>query len=449
MRGRIGAAALCAGLASCATYRPAPFAPNAIGAVRAERSLPAGQSWTTAALLTQALDWAPSIRESAANYRSLAAAAHAARVPLPAALQLTAEYSHDDNPDKPWLGSGTLDLPLDFGGRRNARVDAADLAVVQARYDYGEAVWSTRSAIRRATIDRLFADRLAPLAARVLALRQDRHDKLQARVRAGEEARPISIAAQLELAMAERRIRDIAARRAQADVALANAIGVDPAAVAGIALAPLDPAVPILPPADLARLRGEASAGRRDILRAIIDYDLAENAVRLEIASQYPAIRIQPGYTYERGLVKLPFGVNLQLPPIDFNRAAIAAAEAKRAQAGAKLETLQSTVLGDVDKAAAALDAQVAAERLNATRDLPAARHLADRATANLRGGEGDRVDEDAARATAAEAEFASIEASRLAWLALVDLEDALRRPTDPRDAAILETAMKRLGETK
>jgi CRISPR system Cascade subunit CasA len=449
MRGRIGAAVLCAGLASCATYHPAPFAPNAIVAARAQRSLPAGQDWTTATLLTRALDWAPAIRESEANYRSLAAAARAARVPLPAALQLTAEYSHDDNPDKPWLGSGALDLPLDFGGRRNARVDGADLAVIQARYDYGEAVWGTRSAIRRALIDRLFADRLAPLAARVLALRQDRYDKLQTRVRAGEEARPISIAAQLELAAAERRVRDVAARRVQADVALANAVGTDPTAVAGIAIEPLDPAVPILPPADLARLRSEAAAGRRDILRAIVDYDLAENAVRLEIANQYPAIRIQPGYTYERGLVKLPLGVNLQLPPIDFNRAAIAAAEAKRAQAGTKLETLQSTILGDVDKAAAALAAQRAAETLTATRDLPAARHLADRATANLRAGEGDRVDEDAAQATAAETEIALVEASRLACLALVDLEDALRRPTDPRDGQVLETAMKRLGDTK
>ena len=449
MPGRISAVALCGFLASCTAYHPAPFVPAAALTTRAGRSLPAAPSWSTASLLAQAIDWAPAIRESAANYRSLAAAAKAARVPLPAALQLTAEYSHDDNPHKPWLGSGVLDLPLDFGGRRDARVGAADLAVLQARYDYGEAVWTTRSAIRRALIDRLFADRLAPLATRALTLRQDRYDKLQTRVRSGEEARPISIAAQLELATAERRVREMAARRAQADVALANAMGVDPAAIASITVEPLEAMVPALPPAELARLRSEASAGRRDILRAIVDYDLAENGVRLEIANQYPALRIQPGYTYERGLVKLPFGVNLQLPPIDFNRAAIAAAEQKRAQAGAKLETLQSTVLGDVDKASAALDAQLTAERISATRDLPAARHLADRASANLRAGEGDRVDEDAARANAAESEIALIEASRLAWIALADLEDALRRPTDPRDGMVLDNAMKRLGDTK
>jgi cobalt-zinc-cadmium efflux system outer membrane protein len=440
---------LCAALAACAPYRPAPVTPSATVAERAARALPAKANWSTADLLVRAIEWTPAIRESAANYRSLAAAARAARVPLPAALQLTVEYSRDDNPNKPWLGSGALDLPLDFGGRRNARVTGADLALVQARYDYGEAVWAARSAIRHALIDLVFADRLAPLAARARALRQDRFDKLQARVRAGEEARPISIAALLELATAERRVQDFAARRAQAEAALAAAIGLDSTAVAGLMPEPLPAARTVPSSADLAAWRGEAASGRRDVLRAIIDYDVAENAVRLEVANQYPAIRIQPGYTYERGLVKLPFGLNLQLPPLDLNRAAIHAAEQRRAQAGAKLETVQATILGDVDRTASALAAQLAVERLTATRDLPIARRLAATASAGLRAGETDRVDEDAARATATETEIASIEASRLAWIALADLEDALRRPSDPRDGAVLEAAMARLGETK
>lgn len=441
-------AAACCLVGGCVSYRPAPISLPAIAASRAERVLPdAPTPWSTAALLSQALDWAPAIRESAANYRSLALSARASRVPLPAALQLTAEYSRDDNPDKPWLGSGVLDLPLDIGGRRKARVGAADLAVVQARYDYGEAVWTTRSAIARARIDRLFSSQLEPLAARALALRQDRYDKLQNRVRSGEEARPIGVQAQIDLVAAQRRTRELTAREQQADVALATALGVDPSAVALVTLEPLPSSFPALPKLDLARWRGEAAAGRRDLLRAIIDYDLAENAVRLEVANQYPALRIQPGYTYERGLVKLPLGVNLQLPPIDFNRAAIAAAEAKRSQAGARLETLQETILGDVDRTAAALDAQRTAEQATADRDLPLAKRLAATATAGLRAGETDRVDEDAAIATAVEAEIALLEARRLAWLALVDLEDALRRPTDPRDATVLDAAMARLGE--
>jgi len=430
-------------------YHPAPVSPPALAEARASRVLPAGAPpWSTAALLDQAVTWMPAIRESAANVRSLTAAARAARVPLPAALQLTAEYSHDDNPDKPWLGAIAADIPLDIGGRRNGRVSAADLAVVQARYDYAEAVWTARSAIARARIDRIFVERLAPLAAHDLALRLDRYERMQARLRAGEEARPIVIAAQTDLAAAERRARDIAARGNQADVALATAIGIDPSAVAHLPLEPL-PERPLIAPADRVRLRGEAAAGRRDLLRAIVDYDLAENAVRLEVANQYPALRIQPGYTYERGLVKLPFGLNLQLPPVDMNRAAIAAAEARRAQAGIKLETIQASIFAEVDRTSTALDAQSLSEQLTATRDLPLAQKLALAAAANLRMGEGDRVDADAAEATEIETEMALIEAQRTAWLALVDLEDALRHPTDPRDAKALDAAMARLGGAK
>lgn len=435
-------------LAGCATYRPAPISPATLVSVRIDRRLPASaRPWSTAALLAQALDWAPAIRESAANYRSLALTARAARVPLPAALQLTAEYSRDDNPNKPWLGSGILDIPLDLGGRRKARVSAADLAVIQARYDYGEAVWTVRSALARARIEHLIAARLALLADRALALRQDRFDKLQNRVRSGEDARPIGIQAQIDLVNAQRRVRDVAARSVQSDVALATALGVDRAAVTGLVLEPLSAPLPTATATNLANWRMEAAAGRRDLLKALIDYDLAENNVRLEVANQYPALRIQPGYTYERGLVKLPFGLNLLLPPVDLNRANIAAAEAKRAQAGARLETVQATILGDVDRTAAALDAQRIAERTTASRDLPLARRLAATATASLRAGETDRVDEDAARASAIDAEIALIEAIRLAWLAIIDFEDAFRRPMDAREGVVLETAMTRLGD--
>jgi cobalt-zinc-cadmium efflux system outer membrane protein len=261
----------CGVLGACASYRPAPVAPASAAVERARRTLPAAATWSTASLLAQAVSWTPAIRESEANYRSLAAAARAARVPLPSALQLTAEYSHDDNPDKPWLGSALFDIPLDVGGRRNARVGAADLATLQARADYGEAIWTTRSAIRRALIERTFADWLTPLAQRALVLRQDRYDKLQARVTEGAEARPISILAQIDLATAERRVRDVAARRAQADVSLGNALGMDAAAVRGIVIEPLDIAVPApRPPIWRAGDRTRRRAGAKCCARSSI-----------------------------------------------------------------------------------------------------------------------------------------------------------------------------------
>jgi len=399
--------------------------------------------------LDQAISWSPDVRAKAAAYRSAAAEAKAARVPLPAALQLTAEYSHQDNPDKPWLGSGLLDLPVDLGGRRNARVSAADLAMAQARYDYAEALWTTRSAIRHAAIERLSADQALPLAVRVRDLRKDRLARLRLRVKAGEDPQSVVLLAQTEHAAAERRLQEIEARRRAAGLALAKALGADPETVQVLPLLPLTGRASAPPATHLARLRQEAALGRSDVLRAILDYDLAENALRLEVASQYPAIRIQPGYTYERGIVKLPFGVNLQLPPIDGNRAAIRAAEQRRAEAGVKLEAVQAGVLAEVDRADAALAAAIAAEHMQTTQVLSAARHMADTTRAGLKAGEFDRIDEQAASAAEAEAELGRIEASREAWLAHADLEDALRHSDDAEEMKTIGDAMMRLGDNK
>jgi len=418
-------------------------------ALVANRKLPADRDWSTSALLDQAISWSPDVRAKAAAYRSAAAEAKAARVPLPAALQLTAEYSHQDNPDKPWLGSGLLDLPVDLGGRRNARVSAADLAMAQARYDYAEALWTTRSAIRHAAIERLSADQALPLAVRVRDLRKDRLARLRLRVKAGEDPQSVVLLAQTEHAAAERRLQEIEARRRAAGLALAKALGADPETVQVLPLLPLTGRASAPPATHLARLRQEAALGRSDVLRAILDYDLAENALRLEVASQYPAIRIQPGYTYERGIVKLPFGVNLQLPPIDGNRAAIRAAEQRRAEAGVKLEAVQAGVLAEVDRADAALAAAIAAEHMQTTQVLSAARHMADTTRAGLKAGEFDRIDEQAASAAEAEAELGRIEASREAWLAHADLEDALRHSDDAEEMKTIGDAMMRLGDNK
>jgi outer membrane protein TolC len=48
-----------------------------------------------------------------------------------------------------------------------------------------------------------------------------------------------------------------------------------------------------------------AVLSRSDVLRAVAAYDQAEAGLKLETARQYPALSIGPGYTWERGLVKL------------------------------------------------------------------------------------------------------------------------------------------------
>ena len=442
----MGAGLLCLALAACAHYAPRPPDLAALPARTAAVQLDPARVWTTADLLGVALTSNAQVVEAASHYRSALAAARTARVPPSPTLTLTAEYSKDAGGSSPWLLSGLTDIPLDLGGRRSSRFETADLAVLQALYDYGEAVWSVRTALERARIDHTEADQETAAADRLVALRRDREARLVRRVEAGEDARTASLLARTERLAAERRLADALALRAQADAALAKALGAEPAAVRALRLAP---ATPPATPADLPAQRLNAALSRRDVLRAVADYDLAEAALRLEVAKQYPAVSIGPGYTWERGVTKLPFNLNLALPPRDLNRAAIAEAETKRVEAGRKLETAQAAALAAVDQA----DAALAAARANLLRaleqDIPTARHSFTSAHASTVAGETDRTDELAAEAVLADAELTALDARRQADLAGADLEDALRRPFDTRELAVLTAAVDSLGAAR
>jgi cobalt-zinc-cadmium efflux system outer membrane protein len=326
-------------------------------------------------------------------------------------------------------------------------LDAADLATLQALYDYADAIWTVRNAIVHAHVQRLAADREAVLAQEALRLRQDRVRKLEQRIRAGEDARPTGLIAAVELAAAERRAQDLLNQRAAADAALATAIGVPIAAVQSIVLQPLPDAVAAISAANLAVLRQQASLKRRDVLRTVADYDAAEQGLRLEVAKQYPDIQLGPGYTFERGQHKIPFDLTLVLPPRDLNQANIKSAEAKRALAGAKLDAAQAAVLTGIDQASSVLTGARAGLDRIVTRDLPLALRADAGARRALAAGEVDRTEQEAAEGAVIDVQLAAIDGWRAAWLAVADLEDALRRPS-PNESAVLEAAVKQAGDT-
>lgn len=447
MRGTALGGLLAAGfLAGCVHERAAPLDtaryPAAFAARRLEQK-PPGVRWSGADLLSAALARNASVAEANARYRTALAAARTARVRPPLGLSLTAEYA-SQSPH--WGYAGALDIPLGQGGRRVPLTATADLAALQALYDYGEAVWAARTAIDRARASLHLADEQLLLAQRAVSLRRDRFERLNQRVERGEDARSFSLVARSELTAAERRLTDLQGQRDQARLALAKAIGVDAGQADTLAVEPVA-ANPDL--TSLSAWRGEAALSRRDVLRAVTDYDLAEAALRLEIARQFPDVRISPGFNFDHGVTKLPFNISLVLPPADMNRAAIAQAEAKRAEASRALETLQANALAGVDQSRIALTQAQQQQRRVVELDLPTARRLAMTATASMRAGETDRIDELAAEAAAVETEMTLIDTQRAALTAVVDLEDALRRPFDPAEAVVLQAALTTIGDPK
>lgn len=437
---------LSAFLGGCAAYAPRPVEPAIFPTVLDARRVEgpaAGASWTGADLLSAALARNPAIAEGRAKYAAALAAAKAARPAPGPALTLTAEYARE----QPHWGYGVAgDFPVEGGARRAPRLRTADLQALQAWYDFGEAAWALRTALARARVDFASARAEVPLAERAVELRRMRLERLEVRVRAGEDARSLAHAGAVELATAEQRLAEARGRLDLAAVALARALGVSAAAVRDVtpATAVAEPG-----PADLALWRREAALSRRDVLRVIADYDMAENALRAEIAKQYPQVSVGPGYTYDHGVDKLPFNLSLVLPPSDLNRSAIAHAEAARSAAGRTLEAVQADVLAAVDAAIAARAAAKANREPVENRALPAARAAAAAAAHALDAGEGDSVDDLAARAALVDAELGVLAARRAEATAAVDLEDALRRAFDPAETAALQAATPPPPEAK
>lgn len=427
----------------CVHYVPAPVHPEAFQPAFDARRLPVTHgvvTWTAAELLKVALDNNPAVAEAEARYRAAARAVRVARNPPNMVLTLTAEYA-EQSPH--WGPAGAIDLPLDRGGRRTGRITQAELQALQAFYDWQEAAWAVRTGVARARAALAGADAEIALADAAVALRRERTERMRRRVEAGEDERLQQLTLASDTVAAQRRADDARMRRGQAAVSLGAALGLPASAVAGLKLQPaLEPASLN----ELPRWRSEAAVSRRDVLRGLVDYDLAENALRLEVARQYPDVRVQPGVFWDHGVLKVPLTATLTLPPRDGNRAAIAQAEAVRTAAARSLDVLQTRALQTVDAAAGTLQVAVGVLDRTRERDLPAAERLVKDAERKVRVGAGDRLEQLGAQATLADVQAALADAERARRTALVDLEDALRRPFDAAEAALLLDRLKEVS---
>ncbi|MBL8550126.1 MAG: TolC family protein [Hyphomonadaceae bacterium] len=459
MISRISWVLLAASLSGCATYHAAPLAPAEIAAratdrgfdveaVRAELARLApnaawdGQSWNRLTLLAAAAVASPTLAESRAHAQSATAAARAARARPSVTLTLTAEYARNAPESSPWLYGLTSDAPLDVGARRGARIGSADFAAIAAHYDYAEAVWAARMAIRRALADRFLATREVQIGEELTRLRARQLTALERRFQAGEATRSELERVRAEAAGDARRFADAQARLIAARVALAQALGVSTAALESAPLAwDAFDAPSAASDAEIIHMRNDALLARADILRAAAAYDQAEADLRGEVARQWPEIHLGPGYTWERGLVKLPFSIGLVLPQLDFAHNGVRAAEAHRAEAGAHLEAVIAGAQAGVDGALA----ERTAARANLARvrnaDLRAARLAADQSDQEIESGAIDRVDWAAAQVGLRLAQLGEVDALRRVHAADAGMEDALRRPLEGPELAMAPAA--------
>jgi CRISPR system Cascade subunit CasA len=439
-----GLIACACALAACASYTPAPIdtrqsaetfgakrldAPSVQGDI--ERVAPGAlatwppATWDRGTLLAIALAENGSLAVARAEVEAALAGEVRAGESPDTTLNLQSEYARRE-PDH-WL----YGLSFDFLLRRRADLDIrlAGLGTRAARSRLMEETWAVRRALTTALSDRESAHR------RETELSQlgEAQDQLVAterlRVEAGEDA-PSALApaesARLEIAQQHAAAR---AEATAADAAAAAALGVPPQALDGVAIAWPDWGdPPSFEPPRIDALREQALLSRADLATAIDAYAEAETKLERAVARQYPEITLDPGYYWDHGIAKWPFGVGLSLPLLHRSRGEIAEATAARDVAGKRLLALQAGIYGAIE---AALRAEtVARENLeSAGRRADAAHRELDRAEHALRLGASDRIERAGAETAMRRAELDRIVAMAALQNARNALEDALHAP--------------------
>jgi cobalt-zinc-cadmium efflux system outer membrane protein len=448
-----GLLAVC--LYGCATYHREPLEPAKVARQFDSRSMSnAGlcryletnpdtklsscppPQWNLAALTLVGFYYSPDITVADARVREADAAVITARaVPNPT-VHVGPQFREAISPNfAPWgIGSFNLDLPIETAGKRGYRTAQAQRLADAARLAAGETAWDVRSRIRAALLQYLLDLRERDLAAHEEETLAQVVRLFEQRVNAGGASRPELDLAQSNFQAAKLKVIEIVARVSVDRNALSTALGVPVQALDAVAFSwpgfDSPPGQHSLSPTEIQRL---ALLNRIDLRRQLAQYAAADEALKLEIAKQYPDINITGGYSWEGGENIFELGPSAVLPVFNQNQGPIAEAEARRREVAAQFLAMQAgiieqsqTTLTRYRGALGALDAAHSAAELSAKRLGQATRAVAV--------GESDTVVLAQAQLQDLTAQQGLLDSLTNAQSALGALEDSIQRPLDDGD---------------
>ncbi len=389
------------------------------------------REWDFDTLTLVALYYHPSLDVARAQWAVAQAGIRTAgQRPNPAANLAPQYTTNSPSGESPWVVALTFEPVIETAGKRGHRIEQAKQLSESARLKLAAQAWQVRSGLRTALLDYAVARQRLILLRNVREAQEQLLNLLEGRLKAGEIAaidlitqRVAFIRTQADLADAQRQVVDTR-------VAVAQALGVPQQAIEGHELK-FDLPVPGSQPSEnwLAEARSRALHSRADILADLADYAASQAALQLEIAKQYPDIRLGPGYEYDQGLHKWGLSVATDFLPIfNRNQGPIAEAEAKRAEAAATFLALQARVTGEIDRALAARAAsQEQLRQIDALLDTQ--RKHVQAVEAMVQAGAADQSELRTAQLEVATTELTRLDAVVKAQQALGQLEDAMQAP--------------------
>jgi cobalt-zinc-cadmium efflux system outer membrane protein len=382
----LAALALAAG--GCASYHPAPLQPQVTAQRLARRSLSApglcdylrvnlGASftscpppqWDLGALTLVGFYYHPDIDVAEARVEQADAAIITAGARPNPVAGLGPEFSTRSPGVVPWgLGAFNVSLRIETAGKRGYRIAEAQQLANAAKLELSQTAWTVRSRIRAAMLAYLLDVRERDLWEENLQALGQMAELVKARMRAGAASAPELAFAQSVLDNARVKAAEAAARVPQDRNQLAAAMGVPVSALAGahLSLSGLErpPRSNSLSPAEVQRT---ALLNRVDLRVALARYAAADEALKLELAKQYPDINLLGGYGWDAGDNIFDIGPSIVLPIFNQNQGPIAEAEARRKELGAEFLAMQAGVIaqarGALENYRGALAAMSAAQR--------------------------------------------------------------------------------------
>ncbi|HVA79246.1 MAG TPA: TolC family protein [Candidatus Binataceae bacterium] len=437
-------------LCGCSTYRAAPLVPSEAAHDFDQRSLadPAlcsylradlGNSlptcppdrWDLATLTLAAFFYNPDLAVAQANLTVAKAAIITARERPNPSFGLGPAYTASAAPSfAPWaIAAAQVNFPIETAGKRGYRVAQADHLRDAAALQIAETGWRVRSGVRAALVNYLVAQRQYELARSYESASERIANLLQERLDAGAASAPELNLALANLAAARLKMAQAESLVPETRNALAAAMGVPIESLQGkIFLWPqLDrpPDENSLTPASVQQM---ALFNRIDIGRMLAQYAAADEALKLEIARQYPDINLGGGYSWEVNENIFELVPVITLPLMNQNQGPIAEAKARRAQIAAEFMALQDSVIAQSKGALTSYRGALRAYEQGSSSAAFSERRMASmRRAAEL--GDADALTLASAQLQSVLAQQAKLNSLAVAQHDLGELEDAVQRP--------------------
>lgn len=393
-----GAYVLCALvlLGGCQTYEPMPLDPTqTVEGVDRERRDGGRLAANEAVTFAQTAEWmrtySPAIKEASAAY---ATALGLADVPTPMpniGLQVGPNYG---------FGKGVTSMPLAPFGSLGIKIP------LSGRLALNDALNKHRAEVAR--IDgisrhrelylelRRFWSRLATARA-ILDTRRRQVSAAQDSVRTSRQLVEAGRTTALDVAIFELELGKTRVARLKAEASAANAQAAL-ATLVGIRADRFDVAdfgslpTTIAHVPELEMLKGILIDNHTDLARLRARYEAAEASLRLEIAKQYPDLKIGPSISGEPGERRTTVGLSLgiNLPIFDRNQQAIAQAEKRREEIRVRFEAAANRALAELERAFLATKNTATLSQTLKNSILPQAQNSVELARATLDAGSGD-----------------------------------------------------------